>query len=175
MMKIRFDYVDDVSPTQRLAWGGLVVSLLVVAAATFEYTHLQEIRAGLQLRQQALTARSVATVVAPMPEEKRIKLQEQANQANLVLAELGRPWAALFDQLENNLSPDIALLAIRPDASRGRLRISGEARHLSDALDFVRRLGDSGQLADVVLESHEVVEADPQKPVRFAVSMRWGA
>ena len=175
MMKIQFDYVEGISTTQRLVWGLLAVSLLAMAAATFEYTHLQEVRAGLQLRQQALTARSLAPVVAPMSEEKRIKLQEQANQANQVLLELGRPWQALLDQLENNISPDIALLAIRPDASKGRLRISGEARHLTDALDFVRRLGDSGELSDVVLESHEVVEADPQKPVRFAVSMRWGA
>jgi len=174
-MKIRLDYASSSYAIQTWAWGFLAASLLAVGTASWEYTGLQKAHDGLQLRMQQNTARSVVPAVATVPAEVRTEQQEQARQANTVLAELGRSWPALFTQLENTATPDIALLTIRPGAAKGRLRISGEARHLADALDFVRRLGNSGVLTDVVLDSHEVVETDPQKPVRFAVSARWGA
>ena len=173
-MRIKFEYASSSTSIQTWIWGLLVVSLLAVGAASWEYARLQKVRDGLQLHLQQNTARSVAPAVAPLSDEVRTKLEEQASQANNVLAELGHPWTALFVQLENTWTPDIALLSIRPDAAKGRLRLSGEARHLGDALDYVRRLGVSGVLTDVVLEEHEVVESDQQRPVRFAVSARWG-
>ena len=45
---------------------------------------------------------------------------------------------------------------------------------MTDALDYVRKLGRSGQMTDVVLEEHEVLASDQQRAVRFALSGRWG-
>lgn len=173
-MKIQLDYASASIAIRMWVWVLLTLSLLAVGATSWDYMRLQSVQAGLQLRLQQNTARSVAPAAATLPAEAHDKLQAQLRQANGVLVELGRPWLALFVQLEETLTPDIALLTIRPDAAKGRLRITGEARHLTDALDFVRRLGDSGVLIDVVLEGHEVVESDQQKPVHFAVSARWG-
>lgn len=172
-MKIHLDYARPATTSQPWVWGLVAASLVAVVAASWEYNRLQEARAGLQMRLEQANAQTKAPVAAPLPAAALTDLQEQAHQANLVLAELGRPWPGIFAQLEKSASREVALLAVRPDATKGRLRISGEACTLGDALDYVRQLAASGVLSDVVLEEHEVVDTDPEKPVRFALTARW--
>ena len=173
-MKLHLDY--SVAPHALRPWVWWVVAVALAAAALtgWQWSRLQAERAGLM---QRLNARSEgmqpAAVSAPLSAERKTALKQQAAQANAVLAELGRPWPQLFAQLEKTAGKDVALLAIRPEAGKGRVRIVGEVRQLADALEYVRRLATVGQMAEVVLEQHEVVESDPQKPVRFALTARW--
>jgi hypothetical protein len=173
-MKIRLDHAKAQHAAPSWVLGLLLLALLLVSAAGWEYFQLENERKSLQLRLQNDPRISRTASSAPPPSAEIQKaLQEQVRQANAVLSELGRPWPALFSMLEETARPEIALLAIRPDAVKGRLRIAGEARRLADALDYTRQLAASGQMTDVVLEEHEVVASDEQRPVRFALSARW--
>jgi hypothetical protein len=173
MNKLDLDYSIAPQAIQRWVWWLLASAVLAVGFAAWQYTQLQAERAGLALQLEALTDVKKTPATVPVAPKDQAVMKEQVKQANAVLAELGRPWPRLFSQLEVAAGPEIALLAIRPDAAKGQLRVIGEARHLGDVLEYVHRLVESGGFTDVVLEQHEVVEADPQKPVRFALSAHW--
>lgn len=174
-MKLHLDYAAAPHATPKWVWALLAISLSAVAVAVWQYQRLSAERAGLALQLQSRSVTTSAPRVAPLSGEAQAVQKEQVKQANAVLAELGRPWMIMFAQLEAAADKEIALLQVRPDAAKGRVQIVGEARHLADVLEYVRRLTTEGAMNDVVLEQHEVVEADAQKPVRFALSARWGA
>lgn len=171
-MKIHLDHAKSPHAAPFWVWGLSLSALLLFSATTWEYLRLESERTNLQSRMQN-DSHAIRTSNAPPPPEIQKALQDQIRQANAVLSELGRPWPALFSMLEEVARPEIALLAIRPDAAKGRLRIAGEARRLADALDYTRKLAATGRMTDVVLEEHEVVASDQQRPVRFALSARW--
>lgn len=181
-MRIHLDYASSANAVRPWVWWLLIAASLANGAIVWQYTRLQDQRAGLQLHLHAAAQLADVLPAAPLPGESPDKSKERARQANAVLKELGLPWPALFAHLERTANPEIALLAIRPEAARGRLRISGEARHLADVLRYVRALGSAGgsaggaagAMSDVVLEQHEVSGSDAQKPVHFVLSARWG-
>ena len=172
-MKIHLDYAKAQHAVPFWAWGLLLSALLLFSLTGWKYLQLEGERTNLQSRVRNDPHAAVRTPNAPPSPAMQKALQEQVRQANAVLSELGRPWPALFSILEETAQPEIALLAIRPDAAKGRLRIAGEARRLADALEYTRKLAATGQMTDVVLEEHEVVASDQQRPVRFALSARW--
>lgn len=174
MNKLDLDYALAPQAIRRWVWWLLASAVLAVGLAAWQYTRLQAERAGLALQLEARAEVKKMPAAMPVVPKDQTVLKEQVKQANAVLAELGRPWPRLFSQLEAAAGPEIALLAIRPDAAKGQLRVIGEARHLGDVLEYVHRLVESGEFTDVVLEQHEVVDADPQKPVRFALGAHWG-
>jgi hypothetical protein len=93
-------------------------------------------------------------------------------------ARLSTPWSDLFDDLEaagSDTQGDVALLEIAPDLDKGRVRISGEARTLVAALDYVSRLQQAGSVVDPLLERHEMRTAERERPVEFEISATWRA
>jgi hypothetical protein len=93
-------------------------------------------------------------------------------------ARLNTPWSSLFDDLEAagiDTAGDVALLEIAPDRDKGRVRISGEARTLVAALDYVSRLQKAGSVIDPLLERHEMRTAERERPVEFEISATWRA
>lgn len=171
-MKIHLDHAKAQHAVPFWAWGLLLSALLLFSINGWEYLRLESERTNLQSRARNDPHAARTSNAPPSPEIQKA-LQEQVRQANAVLSELGRPWPTLFSILEETTQPEIALLAIRPDAAKGRLRIAGEARRLADALEYTRKLAATGHMTDVVLEEHEVVASDQQRPVRFALSARW--
>lgn len=171
-MKIHLDHAKAQHAVPFWAWGLLLSALLLFSITGWEYLHLESERTNLQSRVRNDPHAARTSNMPPSPGIQKA-LQEQVHQANAVLSELGRPWPTLFLILEETTQPEIALLAIRPDAAKGRLRIAGEARRLADALEYTRKLTATGHMTDVVLEEHEVVASDQQRPVRFALSARW--
>lgn len=101
------------------------------------------------------------------------ELRPQALAAAKALSRLALPWNDLFGGLETNAGGDISLLAVLPNAEKGELRLSGEARDFAALRAYLQRLGASGILADVRLLNHEVRESDAQKPVVFSVIAAW--
>ncbi len=172
-MKLHLDYAvrPDASPVW--VWGLLVVGVLGAMLTAWASHQLIAERDGLRLTLQSRTTPVIPKRVSAISAESALRQQEQLKQANLVLRELGRPWPGLFDRLEAAAGPQIALLQIKPEAGKERIRLMGEARTLEDALDYVRRLSAEGGMQDVMLEQHQVVEDDAQKPVRFSINARW--
>ena len=97
----------------------------------------------------------------------------EIKRANEVINQLAQPWDQLFAAVEGATGKDVALLAINPEKRKGSVSISGEAKNIAAMLDYLRRLNETPSLSDVVLQSHQIQQNDPQKPIHFNLSAKW--
>jgi hypothetical protein len=91
-------------------------------------------------------------------------------------AELTTPWSRLFSDLETAATEEsdaVALLEIAPDRNKRNVRISGEARSLNAALDYMSRLQLASSIRYPLLENHEVRTTDRERPVHFVIVADW--
>ena len=168
----------DFQPRRRsspLGWSLLAGGVVLALTCTVIQQHLSEQaeqqQGHLQTTQRVLTGDTGAKVNLT-PAETREQAQNLAEMRK-VSQQLRRPWERLFATLEAMPRENVALLTLTPDARKGQVRISAEARDLDAMLDFHRRLEASDELSDVSLLSHEIVANVPEQPVRFNLSATW--
>lgn len=168
----------DFQPPRRsgpLGWSLLAVGGVLALSCLLVQQHLSEQAAQqqghLQTAQRVLTGDS-GSKTSLTPAETREQAQNLAEMRK-VSQQLRRPWEHLFAMLESMPRDNIALLALTPDARKGQVRISAEAKDLEAMLDFHRSLEASDELSDVSLLSHEIVANVPEHPVQFNLSASW--
>lgn len=168
----------DFQPRRRaspLGWSLLASGVVLVLTCIVIQQHLsaeaEQQQGHLQTAQRVLTG-DKGSKVNLTPAETREQAQNLAEMRK-VSQQLRRPWEQLFATLEAMPRDNIALLTLTPDARKGQLRISAEARDLDAMLDFHRRLEASDELSDVSLLSHEIVANVPEHPVQFNLSATW--
>ena len=148
----------------------LLFGLCAVSAAVFEYRHEVMKQAGLELKLAAELRRSSRQ---PANDVHAARLTEEASA---IARELGTPWTEVLAELEiasQETKGQIAVLSVEPDHDKHRVRINAESRDLALALAYVRRLQSSKSLRFPMLDSHEVVAADNEHPIRFAMTADW--
>jgi hypothetical protein len=149
----------------RPGWGLLLAGLALVAAGVVMQLDLDrrlaEVRADLDRVEQRLQARGLRQAPLSAADEKL----RAASQVELrrITAQMNLPWDGLFATLEAQPRKDIALLALTPDARKGQLRITAEARDL-EASDALR---------DVSLLNHETQAEQAEQPIRFNLVATW--
>jgi len=150
---------------------GLVLMVSVAAGAHVISQDIQEQQGQLGHAQRKLQVHTgPATGLTPAQQrEQEVRLMEMKQ----ISAQLRRPWERLFATLETLRGSDIALLSLTPDARKGQIRISAEARDLEAMLAFHRQLQGSPELRDVSLVNHEIVTNSPQKPILFNLLATW--
>jgi Tfp pilus assembly protein PilN len=168
----------DFQPRRRstpLGWSLLAGGVVLALTCTLIQQHLsvesEQQQGHLQTTQRVLNGDTGAKVNLT-PAETREQAQNLAEMRK-VSQQLRRPWERLFATLEAMPRDDIALLTLTPDARKGQVRISAEAKDLDAMLEFHRRLEASDELSDVSLLSHEIVANVPEQPVRFNLSATW--
>lgn len=169
---LKLDYQSD----GRNFWAGMIVLAVGLTGMMFMAGLYQE--GSRKVAQQEALAASVQNASTPgmkvLPVEKN---SEQAvleiKQANAVILELNLPWKELFEAFESSQQKDIAVLAIEPDAQKGLVRISGEAKSLDSLPAYIAYLQKIPLFQDVALLSHQIQDQDPQKPVRFMLQATW--
>jgi hypothetical protein len=98
---------------------------------------------------------------------------EAVKHANAVAHELARRWDGVFLAIEAASDAEVALLAIEPDARKGIVRVTAEAKNKTAMLRYLTRLQSRQPLQRMLLEHHEVRLQEPERPVRFVVSGEW--
>lgn len=168
----------DFQPRRRsgpLGWSLLVAGVVLAVACFLAQQHLDDQasqqQGHLQHAQRELTGDS-GSKAGLSPAETREQAQNLAEMRK-VSQQLRRPWERLFAMLESLPREDIALLTLTPDARKGQVRISAEARDLEAMLAFHQRLEASDELSDVSLLSHEIVANVAEHPVQFNLSATW--
>ncbi|MFJ4374901.1 pilus assembly protein [Pseudomonas japonica] len=158
-----------------LGWGLLIAGGLLALACLAGQWYLDSLtgqqQGDLHSTRRALTGDSDARLDAS-PAQTREQAQNLAEMRK-VSQQLRRPWERLFATLESLPRSDIALLSLTPDARKGQLRLTAEARDLEAMLDFHRRLEASDELSDVSLLNHEIVVGVAEHPVLFNLSATW--
>ena len=180
MKRTRIDFAPpSLRRTLFLAPPTLVYALPGVLAlcipALFMTQSYFEQREELRDLQAALAARSAPAPQAAPPAPKVAVALAQAGAVNAAILQLNLPWRDLAAALGEATPGTIALLALEPDAKRRTVRISAEARSSDEMLAYITRLQAEEWFSSVVLLRHEVMEQDPNRPLRFQVSVQWEA
>jgi Fimbrial assembly protein (PilN) len=116
-----------------------------------------------QVKKIQPTVKPTSAVIAP---EKIKQLQESVNV-------LAMPWNGLFEAIENTQNKDVTLLSLEPNPKKLQLLLTGEAKNLQIALQYVAQLQKQPVLSQVFLQKHSVEESNVSKPVRFTVQANW--
>lgn len=177
MRALHLDYQRRTRPIPWLGLGVLVSALTALAMLASQYhelgqrTAMWEARAAHDERQSNDRARALRPVSGQAAREQALEVQH----ANLVLRQLSLPWDTLFRAVESAGGETVALLSMEPDIQKGTVRISGEAKNFDAMLEYVRQLGARDVFGSVHLQSHQIQQDDPQKPVRFSLLAVWKA
>lgn len=156
-----------------LALALFAAGLLLAADAWHEAAALREQLTDAELRLAQVERR------AERGEQKRrdnrpenLFSGEDSKSIQNAVAAIRRDWEGLYRAIDQAAGKDVALLAVRPDSAGKAVQISGEARNLAAALAFVDALR-QGPLGQAVLQSHQIKQNDPERPVVFEIAATW--
>ncbi|MBI4293736.1 MAG: PilN domain-containing protein [Betaproteobacteria bacterium] len=157
-------------------WAGialLAAGLAGTAAVFTQYDRLAEefAQAQASVRQSGAAARRQTAAVRPAGDLQKVALEMK--RASEVAFALKLPWNDLFASVEAANTPNVALLSIESDTGKRQVKITAEAKDPESMLDYLRFLGAQPKLANVYLQSHQVQQQDPQRPVRFVLGADW--
>jgi hypothetical protein len=175
MRALRLDYQHSSRPFPWLGLGMLASALLALALMGGYYRELSqriewwETRVDHDERQSSHRARALRPATAEAAREQALEVQH----ANQVLRQLSLPWDTLFRAVESSGSKNVALLSMEPDIRKGTVTISAEAKNFDAMLEYIRQLGKRDVFGSVLLQNHQVQQADPEKPIRFSLLAVW--
>lgn len=178
MKRVRLDFAPP-GLRRSLLRAPLLSRVLVLAALALSALALVQVldyraaRAELDARLAALRARAGASVV-PVAAPRAPPGEQEAAAVNAAIVQLNLPWRALQDAVRAATPPNVALLALEPDASKRVMRITAEAKNSDDMLAYVARLGREESFGSATLVRHQVIEQDPNRPLRFQLDAGWG-
>jgi Tfp pilus assembly protein PilN len=171
----RLDLEFQPRQSRPLAWALLILGAALVGLLVLAQQRLMSEQAGLEARLHQLELRLGRRSATAVPQSSAAAREqaERLAQMRSVSQQLQRPWQQLFGMLEALPQEDVALLSLTPDARKGQVRISAEARNLEAMLQYHQRLERSAALSDVSLLNHEVMAGQAEHPVRFNLTATW--
>lgn len=167
--RVRVDFV----PHRRWPAAGLVwaaAATVVVAwqgwLALQDADLLQRQRAGVE----ALRRKSFSAAPAMTPQDIRRHAQIDA-----VARYLATPWDGLLGLLESHTGSRVSLVKLEPDASSGRIELTGRALSTKDVATYLMALESDPRLEGVLLHRHEIRRTEAGSPVEFRIGATWNA
>lgn len=155
-----------------LGWLLMLVGALGLGVVALDHNQAQDELQAVQARAQRLardgknpTARRDTAPVSP-------ETATAAARANVALAQ---PWDGLLQELEALRDPKVALLGVEAQAATRSLRLTGEARSMTDVVAYVNRLRRSPMAQSAVLATHEARRDGEVDVIRFSLDVVWKA
>jgi hypothetical protein len=171
MRLTRVDFVVAPARSSRLGVILLVAGALLGGAAVMDDSGRSEAVAQAQDRLKKARAAYKRVEAAHAPKQK-YELAGLSPSGDIG-RRLGAPWGDLLDALEHAHNDTVALLAVEPDAERGRLRLSGEAKNLDAVVDYMESLEGKAGITELRLLTQQVKQSDAQRPVEFVLESNW--
>lgn len=154
--------------------GGLLLAGIVALHYQTQLSTLKQAETALaQAQPKAIQTQTTQTQTAQTQTNTSPVADEELRQARAVADELTLPWPSLLRALEQVEQPHIALLGITPNKKKRQLMLTGQAKHMPAALQYIEQLEASAMLSQVYLQKHEVDLNDSFKPVNFTIVASW--
>jgi Tfp pilus assembly protein PilN len=174
-LKLKFPYQEQSIP--HIDYAILFIGLLILGGVFLQYRYITEevnywtnrVERLEKQQQQKAAPRARSTRVREFSQE----IRKETAQANTVLNQINLPWEALFDSIESAATEQIALLSLQPNVANQTLRISGEARNMSELLDFVEALERELVFENVHLLNYKIKQDNPHRPIIFLLTATW--
>ena len=166
--------LDFVLPAGRSRLGRLpllAAAAVTVAAVVLWRAELQDETQALQSRLARLEQRARNRTPAATQIDKPV--EQEIRRANDVIEQIALPWDRLFRAVEGAAVARVMLLGIAPDAKSGTVQISAETADAEAMFDYVRRLGQQKELANVYLLQHQFARQNATRPLQFLVTASW--
>lgn len=141
---------------------GLAV-VAVLAAGAVRLVELSRTQRALTLeadaaeRETAAVSNRTARLEREMPGDALAALAAAAEEVNRLVERRLFSWTAFFNVIERTLPAGVMLTAVRPDTDEEgtSVDLAVVGRTVADVEDFIRRLEESGVLADVLARQGE--------------------
>ena len=101
------------------------------------------------------------------------ELEDRMRKANRVIRLFSTPWEDVFGGIESANGEHVALLSLESDPANAQVRVGAEARNFRKMLEYLERLRKDGRLSPAILQSHQVMTEDPNRPIRFTFTASW--
>ena len=169
MSELRLDY----QPNAAFPWLGaalLVAAIIFMITLGARYSRLNEQVASAETKfshSQNGGSRANAST------QNSAELAQEVGNANEVLHQLSVPWDALFQAVESSGGSKVTLLALEPDVEKHQVKINGETKNFKSLTNYLTQLQGQPVFGEVYLQSHQVQQQDPDKPVRFSLLATW--
>lgn len=175
-LRLKFPYQEQSMPY--VDFSILLVGLLVLAGMVLQYRHITEEVNYWNNRVERLEKQQQQKAAPRTRATSRIKefgqeIRKEITQANVILDQINLPWQTLFDSIESAATEEIALLSLQPNVSNRTLRINGEAKNMSELLDFVEALERESVFENVHLLNYKVKQDNPHRPIVFLLTAAW--
>lgn len=170
--------LDFVVRRRAPGWLGWLVLALGVAAGLWVFERHQalteEVEALRLDNRRASRAAEQARVLARREQEDPA-LRARFEVARKLSQQMARDWQPLFAALEARAGEhgQVALLSVEPDANRGQLRVTGEARDLDALFAYAESFGAAGVLAAPRIEVFEFKQREGVQVVAFSLRLNW--
>lgn len=172
MRELQLDYQRKPSNLTLLGMIVCVSAVGVLVQMMLQYRHINAESRMMEAKVQQFENRVARTAGTNVKRDVR-SLAAEVKQANHVLRMLGLRWDSVFAAVAEAHRDGIALLAFAPEPEKGIVKINAEAKNFSVMLDYVQRLEAQPALESVYLQSHNMQNDNPQKPVRFVITADW--
>jgi len=178
MPRLKLKFPDHGQSVPHIDFTALLIGLLVLAGVLLQFRQItEEVNywtnrvERLEKQQQQKTA--PRTRGTPRVKEFSQEIRKEIIQANAILDQINLPWEALFDSIEQAATEEIALLSLQPTVPNQTLRISGEAKNMSELLDFVEALERELTFENVHLLNYKIKQDNPHRPIVFRLTAAW--
>ncbi|MCQ9374764.1 hypothetical protein NMQ14_10950 [Methyloversatilis sp. XJ19-13] len=168
--------LDFVARRHAPGWlGWLLLAVGAVAAfASFDrwQTTEDEVAALRDDNRRAARKAEQARVLARR-EQDDPALRARIDVARKLSLQRAREWQPLFAELEARGKEDVALLSVEPDAARGVLRVTGEARDLNALFAYAESFADAQAVGAPRIEVFELKDRNGLQVVAFSLRLQW--
>ncbi len=148
----------------------LLASLVIIGYVTFIYqtkmTALNQAQDDLTQIQPTKKINAINTNLETLPPTELKQIAD-------ITSDLTTPWDQLLTELEQVEMRDVALLSLEPNKKKQQIILSGQAKNMQVALNYIEALEKLPALSQVFLQKHNVDQIDPFKPVTFTIVAQW--
>jgi hypothetical protein len=171
MRALDLDFVQPAGRARRGRLPLLAAAAVAVVAVGLWHAQLQSETQALQSRLAGLERRAGRQVPAATQMDK--SLEQEILRVNDVIEQIALPWDRLFRAVEGAAVARVMLLGIAPDAKSGTVQISAETANAETMFEYVRRLEQQPELANVYLLQHRFERQNVARPLQFLVTASW--
>ncbi|MBK7492183.1 MAG: PilN domain-containing protein [Nitrosomonas sp.] len=178
MPRLRLKFPDRGQSVPHIDFSILLIGLLVLAGVLLQFRQVTEevnhwTNRVERLEKQQQQKAAPRTRSSPRIKEFSQEIRKEITQANAILDQINLPWETLFDAIEHAATEEIALLSLQPNVASRTLRLSGEAKSMSELLDFVEALERELVFENVHLLNYKVKQDNPHRPIIFLLTAAW--
>ncbi|TXI30605.1 MAG: fimbrial assembly protein [Nitrosomonas oligotropha] len=178
MPRLRLKFPDRGQSVPHIDFSILLIGLLVLAGVLLQFRQVTEevnhwTNRVERLEKQQQQKAEPRTRSSPRIKEFSQEIRKEITQANAILDQINLPWETLFDAIEHAATEEIALLSLQPNVASRTLRLSGEAKSMSELLDFVEALERELVFENVHLLNYKVKQDNPHRPIIFLLTAAW--